>query len=97
MIHSGISSSNKNKQAHDVADLFDQQTICAWKNLESIWKAIAERIIMVRLKCELVNVTLIAIYSPINPNGQKEASESANAFYVKFQTTIEKYPMMKGY
>lgn len=44
---------------------------------------------LVRLECKPVNVTLISIYSPVNPNGQRDAAEMVDAFYTKLQSTIE--------
>jgi len=89
ILHSGLPGDNKTKQAHGVAIFLDRQATGAWKNLGSIWEAISERILLVRLESKPVNVTLISTYFPVNPNGQKGAAESVDAFYNKLQSTIE--------
>jgi len=92
VIYSGMPMENKTKQAHGVAIFLDRQATGAWKNLGSIWEAVSGRIVMVRLECKPVNVTLISIYSPVNPNGQKDATEMVDAFYTKLQSTIDNIP-----
>ena len=45
---------------------------------------------MVRLAGNPVNITIIAIYAPINPNGRKEAITDSDNFYIDLQETINK-------
>ncbi|CAF4737098.1 unnamed protein product, partial [Rotaria sp. Silwood2] len=92
IIYSGMPSDSKTKEAHGVAIFLDQRATDACNNLGSIWEAVSGRIVMVRLECKPVNVTLISIYSPVNPNGQKDAGEMVDAFYIKLQATIENIP-----
>jgi exonuclease III len=92
MVYSGVSSSNKTRSAHGVAIYLDKQASIVWKESGSIWEAVNERIIMIRLRCKPIHVTIIAIYSPINSNGNKKAIEETDAFYLKLQQTVDKVP-----
>ncbi len=92
MIHSGASSTNKTRSAHGVAICLDKQATTAWKNLGAIWEPVNERILMVRLRSSPVNVTLIAAYSPVNPNGQQMAINASDSFYADLQRTINTAP-----
>ncbi|CAF4499732.1 unnamed protein product [Rotaria sp. Silwood2] len=47
---------------------------------------------MVRLHCAPVNVTLLAIYSPVNPNGQQMAINASDRFYADLQRAVNKTP-----
>ncbi|CAF3297940.1 unnamed protein product, partial [Rotaria sp. Silwood2] len=91
-IYSGHSSSDKTRSAHGVAILLDKQATTAWKSLDSTWEAVNERIIMVRLACKPINVTVIAIYAPTNPKTQQQASSTTDPFYADLQATINKVP-----
>jgi hypothetical protein len=92
MVYSGAPSCNKTRSAHGVAIYLDKQASNVWKESGSVWEAVNERIIMVRLRCEPIYVTIIAIYSPINPNGNKQAIEETDTFYSKLQQTVDKVP-----
>ncbi len=92
MIYSGASSVNKTKIAHGVAICLNKQATTAWKNLGAVWEPINERILMVRLQCTPVNVSLLAIYSPINPNGQPLLITASDTFYADLQRTIDSIP-----
>lgn len=81
MVYSGASSCNKTKSAHGVAIYLDKQATNVWKDSGSVWEAVNERIIMIRLECKPIHVTIIAVYSPINSNGNKQAIEEVDAFY----------------
>ncbi|CAF3600487.1 unnamed protein product [Rotaria socialis] len=68
------------------------QTATAWKNLGSTWEAANERIVMVRLACKPINVSVIAAYAPINSKNQQMASTTSDPFYADLQTTLDKVP-----
>ena len=92
MIHSGISSANKTRSAHGVAICLNKEATTAWKNIGAVWEPIDERILMVRLQGTPINVTIIAVYSPINPSGQKTAAGASDNFYINLQHTVNKVP-----
>ncbi|CAF4894404.1 unnamed protein product, partial [Rotaria sp. Silwood1] len=69
--YSGHSSADKTRSAHGVAIFLNKQAATAWKTLGSTWEAVNERIVMVRLACKPINVTVIAIYAPINSKNQQ--------------------------
>ena len=88
-IFSGHASTDKTRSAHGVAICLNKQATTAWKNLGSIWEAINERIVMVRLACNPINVTVIAVYAPINPSADTSKTDS---FYNDLQNTLDKAP-----
>ncbi|CAF1576772.1 unnamed protein product [Rotaria sp. Silwood1] len=90
MIYSGQSSINKTRNAHGVAVCLNKQATMAWHNSGSVWEAVSERILMVRLATSPVNVTIIAIYSPVNPNGQQHGAEAVEIFYEDLQRIADK-------
>ncbi|CAF3935647.1 unnamed protein product [Rotaria sp. Silwood1] len=92
LIYSGHSSADKTRSAHGVAIFLNKQAATAWKTLGSTWEAVNERIVMVRLACKPINVTVIAIYAPINPKNQQQASSTTDPFYADLQATIKKVP-----
>jgi len=58
-----------------------------------VWEAVNERIIMVRLGCRPINISLIAVYAPINPSkGQKADMDVSDNFYINLQETVDKVP-----
>jgi exonuclease III len=91
-IYSGHSSTDKTRSAHGVAICLNKQATTAWKNLGSTWEAVNERIVMVRLACKPINVTVIAIYAPVNPKNQQQASSTTYPFYADLQATINQVP-----
>ncbi|CAF3824708.1 unnamed protein product, partial [Adineta steineri] len=76
MVYSGAPSSNKTRSAHGVAIYLDKHAASVWRESGAKWEA----------------VSIIAVYSPINPNGSKQATEESNAFYAKLQQTVDKVP-----
>ena len=91
-IYSGAPSMDKTKAAHGVAICLNKKATAAWKNIGAVWKPINERIVMAQLQYTPVNLTLIAIYAPINPNGQQIATNASDPFYVDLQRTINSVP-----
>ena len=58
-------------------------------NISQKW----QRIIIARLHCHPIPITLVSIYAPINPPpGQTTASDNADAFCIDLQRTINKTP-----
>ncbi|CAF4219297.1 unnamed protein product, partial [Adineta steineri] len=76
MVYAGAPSSNKTRSAHGVAIYLDKHAASVWRESGTKWEA----------------VSIIAVYSPINPNGNKQATEESNAFYAKLQQTVDKVP-----
>ncbi|CAF3715602.1 unnamed protein product [Rotaria socialis] len=91
-IYSGHSSADKTRSAHGVAIVLNKQATTAWKNLGSTWEAVNERIVMIRLAGKPINVTVIAIYAPINPKNQQQAGSTTDPFYEDLQKKINKVP-----
>ena len=95
ILHSGAPSATRTRTAHGVAILLGKQAYKSWKNGGSMWEAVSDRIITARLQCHPISITLIAVYSPTNPPpGQPPATDTADAFYIDLQQTIEKKPKM---
>ncbi|CAF2814827.1 unnamed protein product [Rotaria sp. Silwood2] len=90
-IHSGASGNNKTRKADGVAICLNKHATKIWKTSGSIWKAINSRIVTVHLKCNPINITIIALYAPVNRiNDQKEEEESSDALYDDLQQVIGK-------
>jgi hypothetical protein len=89
LIYSGLPSDSKTRNAHGVAICLDKAATKVWKDSGSEWEAISERIVKVRLNCLPVNITVIAIYSPVNPIN-KEMANASEKFYNDLQDTINK-------
>ena len=47
---------------------------------------------MVQLTCNPVNATMIAVYSPVNPNGKQQLKDASDVFYTDLQCTFDKAP-----
>ena len=92
MINSGISSDNKTRSAHGVAICLKKEATTAWRNIGAVWEPISERILMMRLQGAPINVTVLAVYSSINPNGQKIATRASDNFYIHLQHNVNKVP-----
>jgi len=92
MVYSGAPSCDKTRSAHGVAIYLDKHAASLWKESGAKWEAVNERILMIRLSCKPIHVSIIAVYSPINPNGCKQAIEETDAFYAKLQQTVDKVP-----
>ncbi|CAF1348390.1 unnamed protein product, partial [Didymodactylos carnosus] len=91
IIHSGLPSDEKTKRAHGMAVCLDQSAAKVWKASGSAWEAVSSRILTVRLGCKPINITVIAVYAPVNPaNGQKSEVEASEDFYKCLQETIDK-------
>ncbi|CAF3647433.1 unnamed protein product [Rotaria socialis] len=79
------------KQKHEklmvYRSAFGQTATNVWKDSGSVWEPINERIIKIRLQCIRIYVTVIAVYSPINPTKNEMAIES-DKFYADLQDTI---------
>ena len=91
-IYSGHPSSDRTRSAHGVAVCLNKQATTAWKNLGETWQAINERIVMVRLAGKPINVTVIAVYAPVNPTDQKGVVTTTEPFYRDLQDTFDRLP-----
>ncbi|CAF2810714.1 unnamed protein product [Rotaria sp. Silwood2] len=92
-IYSGASSLTKTRSAHGVALCFGKQASKSWRDGGSTWEAVSDRILTARLQRHPIYITIIAVYSPINPPpGQSTAIDAADAFYIDLQQTLDKTP-----
>ncbi|CAF4461107.1 unnamed protein product, partial [Rotaria sp. Silwood2] len=83
----------KTRSANGMALCFGKQASKSWRDGGSTWKAVSDRIITARLQRHPISITIIAVYSPINPPpGQSTANDTAHAFYIDLQQTIDKTP-----
>ena len=87
MIYSGASHDSKTRKAYGVAICLDQTATKVWKESGSKWKPISEGIIKIRLYCAPIHITVIAVYSPINPQ-TKEMDYECDKFYADLQDTV---------
>ena len=87
MIYSGASNETKTRKAHGVAICLDQIATRVWKESGSEWAPISDRIVKIRLFCAPIHITVIAVYSPINPISKQMGDES-DKFYNNLQDTI---------
>ncbi|CAF1924616.1 unnamed protein product [Rotaria magnacalcarata] len=87
MIYSGVQSDNKTRKAHGVAICLDPIATKVWKDSGSEWEAVSERIIKIRLKCTPIDITVLSVYSPVNPSAKQMAND-ADKFYSDLQDTI---------
>ncbi|CAF4901418.1 unnamed protein product [Rotaria socialis] len=91
LLYSGLPSVNKTRSAHGVAVVLDKRATNNWKQAGSEWQAITERIVKVRLKCTLVNITFVAVYAPVNPCN-KTMVDNSEKFYMDLQEAIDGVP-----
>ena len=89
MIYSGLSSQSKTRKAHGVAFCLDRIATAVWKNSGSEWEPVSDRILRIRLNCPPINITLIAVYSPVNPM-TKEMADNSDKFYADLQETLDR-------
>ena len=87
MIYSGAPNDRKTRNAHGVAICLDPIATKVWKDSGSEWIPINERIIKIRLYCAPIYITVIAVYSPINPKTNQMSDES-DKFYNDLQDAI---------
>ena len=59
-------------------------------SLGSTWEAVNECIVMIRLVCKPINITVVATYAPTNPKTQQQISTTTDPFYADLQATISK-------
>ncbi|CAF0787582.1 unnamed protein product [Rotaria sp. Silwood1] len=90
-IFSGLPSVNKTRNAHGVAICLDKAAAKVWKDSGSEWEAVSERIVKIRLKCLFVNLTIISIYSPVNPTNN-QMNDASQQFYNDLQDVISRIP-----
>ncbi|CAM4844407.1 unnamed protein product [Rotaria magnacalcarata] len=90
-ISSGLPSVNKTRNAHGVAICLDKTAAKVWKDSGSEWEAVSERIVKIKLKCLFVNLTIISIYSPVNPTNN-QMNDDSQKFYNDLQDVINRIP-----
>ena len=88
LIYSGLPSVNKTRTVHEVAVCLNTEAR-VWKNLGAEWEPVNERIIKIRMNCKPINVTIIAVYAPVNPS-ITAASQSNDKFSSDLQDTLDK-------
>jgi exonuclease III len=93
MIYSGLPSQSKTQAAHGVAVCLNKTATTAWKNSGSEWEPVSERILRVRIHCSPINITLIAVYAPVNPSN-RSMNDNSDTFYADLQETVDR--MQKG-
>jgi exonuclease III len=87
MIYSGAPYYKKTRKAHGVTICLDRIATNVWKDSGSEWEPNSDRIIKIRLHCAPIHITVIAVYSPINPVTKPMGDES-DKFYADLQDTI---------
>ncbi|CAF4311483.1 unnamed protein product [Rotaria sp. Silwood2] len=89
-IYSGALEKERSRAAHGAAVCLGPKASRAWRNSGSIWKSINSRIVVVRIKCQPIPITVIAVYAPVNPsNGLKAEIEACAEFYKALQSSID--------
>jgi exonuclease III len=89
MIYSGLPSQSKTRAAHGVAVCLNKTATAAWKNSGSEWEPVSERILRVRIHCSPINITLIAVYAPVNPSN-RSMNDNSDTFYADLQETADR-------
>ena len=87
MIYSGMPSQSKTQAAHGVVVCLNRTVTTAWKNSGAEWEPVSERILRIRIHCSPINVTLIAVYAPVNPSSKRIIDDS-DKFYADLQGTV---------
>ena len=80
MIYSGAPYDRKTRKAHGVAICLNPIATKVWKDSGSEWVPISERIIKIRLYCAPIHITVIAVYSPINPTTKQMSVENDKCY-----------------
>ena len=88
MIYSGMPNQSKTRAAHGVAVCLNRTAATTWKNSGAEWEPVSERILRIRIHCSPINVTLIAVYAPVNPSSKSMADDS-DKFYADLQVTVD--------
>jgi exonuclease III len=89
LIYSGLPGTTKTRAAHGVAFCLNKTAASTWKNSGSEWEPVSERILRIRLHCTPISLTLISVYSPINPSTLAKAAD-ADKFYSDLQNTLDR-------
>ena len=76
MIYSGMPNQSKTRAAHGVAVCLNRTATTAWKNAGAEWEPVSERILRIIIYCSPMDVTLIAVYAPVNPSSRSMADDS---------------------
>ena len=87
MIYSGAPYDRKTRKSYGVAICLNPIATKVWKDSGSEWVRISERIIKIRSYCAPIHITVIAVYSPINPTTKQMRVEN-DKFYKDLQDTL---------
>ena len=88
-IYSGLPSTDKTRTAHGVAMCMNKESTHIWQESGAQWEAVNERILRIRIYCKPINITIIAIYAPVNPIS-KATKQVTDDFYHDLQQTYDK-------
>ncbi|CAF1679859.1 unnamed protein product, partial [Rotaria magnacalcarata] len=89
-IYSGAPEKERTRAAHGAAACLGSKAPRSWRNSGSIWRSVNSTILAVRIKCQPIPITIIAVYAPVNPsNGLKADIEARDEFYKALQSTID--------
>ncbi|CAM4847414.1 unnamed protein product, partial [Rotaria magnacalcarata] len=89
-IYSGAPEKERTRAAHGAAGCLGSKAPRSWRNSGSIWRSVNSTILAVRIKCQPIPITIIAVYAPVNPsNGLKADIEARDEFYKALQSTID--------
>jgi exonuclease III len=86
MVYSGMPNQSKTRTADGVAVCLNRTAAAAWKSSWSEWEPVSERILRIRIHCSPINVTLIAVYAPMNPSN-RSMNDNSDKFYADLQET----------
>ncbi|CAF2045453.1 unnamed protein product [Rotaria magnacalcarata] len=67
-IYSGALEKERTRAAHGAAVCLGPKASRVWRNSGSIWRSVNSRIVAVRIKCQSIPITVIAVYAPVNPS-----------------------------
>ena len=77
------------RAAHGVAFWLDRTVTTAWKRSRFEWVPVSGRILRFCLNRSPTNVTLTAVYSPVNPSTNNKA-DCSDKLYVDLQVTLDR-------
>ncbi|CAF3954733.1 unnamed protein product, partial [Rotaria magnacalcarata] len=89
-IYSRALEKERSRAAHGAAVCLGSKASRTGRNSGSIWRSVNSRIVAVRIKCQPIPITVIAVCAPVNPsNGLKADVEACDEFYKALQSTID--------
>jgi hypothetical protein len=89
-IYSGALEKERPRAAHGASVCLGQKASRAWRNSGFTWEAVKSRIVTVRIKCQPVPITVIAVYAVVNPShGLKADVKTCDEFYKNLQSSMD--------